>query len=56
MGGGVGFPYLRERTVGNALVAARVLDPHSKLATSRSWGTTTFPLLLGLEEVTAYER
>ena len=46
----------RERTVVKALVAARVLDPQSQLATRRSWGTTTLPLLLGLEEVTAYER
>lgn len=40
----------RERTLAQALVAARLLDPQSKLATHRSWETTSLALLLGIEE------
>src|SRR5512143_38386 len=45
----------RERTLAKALVAARLLEPQSKLATWRSWGTTTLPALLGVEDATEYE-
>ena len=34
------------------MIIARVLHPQSKLATTRSWKTTTAPALLGLEEAT----
>jgi len=33
-----------------AMVAARVLEPHSKLATTRWWHLTTLPSLLGVDE------
>lgn len=39
----------RERQLVKAMVAARVLDPQSKLATARSWGTTTLATELGVE-------
>lgn len=45
----------RERTLAKALVAARLLEPQSKLATWRSWGATTLPALLGVEDATEYE-
>ncbi len=35
-----------------AMVAARILAPTSKLATTRWWHTTTLPALLGVEEAT----
>lgn len=42
----------RERDLVLGMVAARVLRPQSKLATSRWWHTTTLPRLLGVEEAT----
>ena len=45
----------RERTLAKALIAARLLEPQSKLATWRSWGSTTLPTLLGVEEATEYD-
>ena len=39
----------RDRALG--LLAARVLDPMSKLATSRAWHTTSLPELVGTPEV-----
>jgi len=38
----------RDRVV--AMVAARVLEPHSKLATTRWWHVTTLPEILGVVE------
>ena len=38
----------RERDLVVAMVAARILEPGSKLATTRSWHTTTLPELLGV--------
>jgi transposase len=38
----------RERVV--AMVAARLLEPNSKLATTRWWHVTTLPSLLGVDE------
>ncbi len=35
-----------------ALVAARILAPTSKLATTRWWNTTTLPTLLGVDDAT----
>lgn len=40
----------RERTLVKAMVAARLLDPQSKLATTRSWQATTLPSLLAVED------
>ena len=40
----------RERDLVVAMVAARVLAPHSKLATTRWWHTTTLPERLGVVE------
>jgi transposase len=48
----------RERDVVVAMVAARILEPDSKLATTRWWHTTTLPADLGLSEAdedTLYE-
>lgn len=39
-----------ERAVVCAMVAARILAPHSKLATTRWWHTTTLPEEFGVEE------
>ena len=39
-----------QRALVLALIAARILAPHSKLATTRWWKTTTLPALLGVEE------
>lgn len=52
----LGFPELiasrpsprRDRVV--AMIAARVLEPHSKLATTRWWHVTTLPEILGVAE------
>jgi transposase len=58
---GLGFDELiasrpsRERRLVKAMVAARVLDPQSKLATARSWGTTTLPEELGILDATEDE-
>jgi hypothetical protein len=38
----------RERDLVAAMVAARILEPQSKLATTRWWGTTTLPDLFGV--------
>ena len=40
----------RERDLVLGLVAARILQPSSKLATSRWWHSTTLPEILGIEE------
>jgi len=40
----------RERDLVVAMVAARVIEPHSKLATTRWWRTTTLPDRLGVAE------
>ena len=48
----------RERDLVVAMVAARILEPDSKLATTRWWHTTTLPADLGLsdaDEDTLYE-
>jgi transposase len=42
----------RERELVKAMVAVRVLDPQSKLATTRYWGTTTLAPDLGVEDAT----
>jgi len=40
----------RERNLVVAMVAARILEPDSKLATTRSWHLTTLPALLEVED------
>ncbi len=51
----LGFPKLlgsrasREREIAMALIAARILQPDSKLATTRWWRDTTLPELLGVQ-------
>ncbi len=40
----------RERNLVEAMVAARILDPDSKLATTRSWHITTLPEILGVAD------
>ena len=40
----------RERDLVVAMVAARILEPDSKLATTRWWHTTTLPALLGVSD------
>jgi len=53
----LGFPGLihsrpsRQRDLVVAMVAARILKPQSKLATTRWWSNTTLPEMLGLEQV-----
>ncbi len=42
----------RHRDLVVAMVAARVLAPTSKLATTRWWSTTTLPALLGVDDAT----
>jgi len=42
----------RERDLVVAMVAARIVDPQSKLATVRSWANTTLPQSLGIEDAT----
>ena len=42
----------RERDLVAALVVARILEPQSKLATSRWWHTTTLPELFGVGDAT----
>jgi transposase len=52
----LGFARLISNTAGGerdlvcAMVAARVLEPHSKLATTRWWHTTTIPELFGVSD------
>ena len=45
----------RARDLVEAMVAARVLEPQSKLATTRWWHTTTLPSVLGVEDATEDE-
>jgi hypothetical protein len=40
----------RERDLVVAMVAARILEPDSKLATTRWWHTTTLPVDLGVSD------
>jgi len=53
----LGFPALihsrpsRQRDLVVAMVAARILSPQSKLATTRWWFSTTLPETLGLDQV-----
>jgi len=42
----------RERDLVIAMVAARILQPHSKLATTRWWNVTTLPEILGVSDAT----
>jgi len=42
----------RERSLVTAMVAARILQPHSKLATTRWWHITTLPEILGVSDAT----
>ncbi len=42
----------RERDLVIAMVAARILKPHSKLATTRWWNVTTLPEILGVSDAT----
>jgi transposase len=42
----------RQRDLVVAMVAARILAPTSKLATTRWWRTTTLPALLGVDDAT----
>jgi len=41
----------RQRDVAMAVVAARILEPDSKLATTRWWHDTTLPRILGVNDV-----
>jgi transposase len=45
----------RQRDVVMAMVAARIVAPTSKLATTRWWHTTTLPAVLGVEDATEDE-
>ena len=45
----------RQRDLVLGMVAFRILEPESKLATSRSWATTTLPSELGIEDATEDE-
>lgn len=40
----------RQRDLVEAMVAAQILEPHSKLATTRWWHVTTLPAELGVED------
>src|SRR3989304_1198425 len=42
----------RERDLAVAMVAARIIAPHSKLATTRWWHVTTLPEILGVCDAT----
>ena len=46
----LGYRRSRERDLVEAMIAARVLRPDSKLATTRWWRTTTLPDLLGVSD------
>ena len=52
----LGFPGLiatrpsRERDLVEAMIVAQILEPHSKLATTRWWHTTTLPECFGVAE------
>lgn len=45
----------RMRRIAQALVASRVIEPHSKIATTRWWRSTTLLVELGLTDVTEDE-
>ena len=45
----------RQRDLIEAMVAAQILEPQSKLATTRWWGITTLPGTLGVEDATEDE-
>ena len=45
----------RERSLVAAMIAARVLDPQSKLATTRSWGHSTLGEHFGVEDADEHE-
>ncbi|MCP4874326.1 MAG: IS1634 family transposase [Gammaproteobacteria bacterium] len=45
----IGTRRCRERDLVIAMVAARILEPESKLATTRWWPITTLPRMLGVE-------
>ncbi len=45
----------RERDLVQAMVAARILEPESKLATTRTWHATTLPELLGVTDADEQE-
>lgn len=49
LGAGIASPHLK---LVMAMVAARVLDPASKLATASGWGTTTLPEVFGVKDKT----
>jgi len=40
----------RERDITVAMVAARIIEPQSKLATTRWWSSTTLPEILGVSD------
>lgn len=42
----------RERDLVLGMIAARIIDPGSKLATTQSWKSTSLPRTLGLEDAT----
>ncbi len=45
----------RERDLAVAMIAARILEPQSKLATTRWWHVTTLPGILGVQNATEDE-
>ena len=47
----IGSQHTRERDIVLGMVAARILEPLSKLATTRWWHTTTLPEELGLSDI-----
>ncbi len=51
----IGSRHSRQRDLVLAMVAARILEPQSKLATSRWWDTTTLLESLGVSEATDTE-
>lgn len=46
----------RARDLALAMIAARVLEPHSKLATTRWWDVTTLPTSLGVSDADEDDR
>ncbi len=51
----IGARRSRERDLVEALVVARILEPDSKLATTRWWHTTTLPQILGVADADEQE-
>jgi len=45
----------RERDITVAMVAARIIEPQSKLATTRWWSSTTLPEILGVSDADEQE-